>query len=301
MGGLRLGTFTPSVLLEVARRDGALARAGLEVTEVAVASSPAQFASLEAGEYDAVFTSPDNVLAYHFVSGNPLGRRIELEVVAALDRGLGLALALAPGLAEVAELRGATLGVDVASSGFAFVAYALLERAGLAPGDYEVVALGSTPARAQALLAGRCAATIVNAGNDQRVAASGARLVATVAELGPYLGGVLAARAPAGDEARSLAEVLAATADAILTGARERDVVEVAREHLGLAPAEARAHYRVLLDPAHGYVAGGRADPAAWRTLIALRRRYRPAPELDGLEERVGELGCPSTRDEEGP
>ena len=38
---LALGTFTPSVLLRVARRTGGLAGAGLAVTETAVPSSPA--------------------------------------------------------------------------------------------------------------------------------------------------------------------------------------------------------------------------------------------------------------------
>ena len=294
MGGFRLGTFTPSVLLEVARRDGRLARAGLEVTEVAVTSSPQQFASLAAGEYEAVFTSPDNVLAYHFLSHNPLGQRRALEVVAALDGGLGLALALTPGASDVTALAHGPLGVDVATSGFAFVAYALLECRGQAPGDYEVVALGSTPARAAALLAGGCAATIVNAGNDQRVASAGATLVATVAELGPYLGGVLAAEAGGRRDARAarerLADALVATAAEVRAGARERDVVEVAEDLLGLSAAEAHAHYRVLCDPRHGYVPDGRVDPAALHTLIDLRRRYLPDPELAGLEERVGEV-----------
>ncbi len=294
MGGFRLGTFTPSVLLEVARRDGRLARAGLDVTEVAVTSSPQQFASLAAGAYEAVFTSPDNVLAYHFLSRNPLGQRQSLEIVAALDGGLGLALAVAPGARDVSVLAEGPLGVDVATSGFAFVAYALLERRGAAPGDYEVVALGSTPARAAALLAGRCAATIVNAGNDQRVTTAGAHLVATVAELGPYLGGVLAAQAGGSADERAarerLADALIATAAEIRAGARERDVIDVAEDLLGLSAEEAHAHYRVLCDPGHGYVLDGRVDPAALHTLIDLRRRYLPDPELAGLEERVGEV-----------
>jgi hypothetical protein len=37
---LTLGSFTPSVLLRVARGTGALADAGLEVTETPVPSSP---------------------------------------------------------------------------------------------------------------------------------------------------------------------------------------------------------------------------------------------------------------------
>ncbi|MBO9579035.1 MAG: hypothetical protein J7480_09755, partial [Microbacteriaceae bacterium] len=68
---IRLGTFSPPVLLEVARRLGRLADAGIDVAEIAVPSSPAQFRSLADGEYDAVFTNPDNVVAYRFLSSNP--------------------------------------------------------------------------------------------------------------------------------------------------------------------------------------------------------------------------------------
>jgi hypothetical protein len=88
---LRIGSFTRSVLLEVARTTGGLTQANLEVREVAVESSPAQFASLRDGEFDAIFTSPDNVLAYRFLPANPLGEVLDVEIVAGLDRGPGRA------------------------------------------------------------------------------------------------------------------------------------------------------------------------------------------------------------------
>ena len=129
---LHVGTFTRSVVLEVARNDGSLAEAGLEVRESSVASSPAQFASLESREYDLAFTSPDNVLAYRFIADNPLGRHLRVQMLAALDRGLGLSLWLSPIVSSLDGVRGSTLGVDVATSGFAFVGYELLARAGVA-------------------------------------------------------------------------------------------------------------------------------------------------------------------------
>ena len=91
------GTFSPSVLLDVARRTGRLSDAGLEVTEVPVASSPGQFRSLVDGEIDVAFTSPDNVLAYRFSPTNPLGGLLDVGIVSGIDRGLGLALYGRPG------------------------------------------------------------------------------------------------------------------------------------------------------------------------------------------------------------
>ncbi len=291
---LRVGTFTRSLLLALARSDGALARAGLEVDEVSVTSSPGQFASLEAGEFDVVVTSPDNVLAYRFLANNPLGRNLPVEIICALDRGLGLTLALAPTTTSVEDVRGRAFGVDVAQSGFAFVGYALLERAGLVPGDYEVVALGSTPRRAQALAAGQCAATILNAGNDQRALGAGCTLVASVDTLGPYLGGVLAALKTDDAEARlareRFADALVETARSVLDERRESDVVDAAMAVLDLTEPEARAHYRTIIDPTNGLIADGRVDRASVATLVDLRRRFLPAPELDAILDSLGEV-----------
>ena len=284
---LRIGTFTPSLLIDLARSTGRLDRAGLEVTETAVPSSPAQFRSLESGEFDVVMTSPDNVLAYRFLSANPLGRNLPVDVLAGIDRGLGLSLWLAPSVSDVADVRGRVVGVDVPQSGFAFVAFALLERAGLSPGDYEVESLGSTPRRAAALTAGTCAATVLNAGNELRARASGCYVVSTVADIGPYLGTVMAALpeddpAIAGARIR-LAEVVIDTAREIVTGGLRWEVLEAAGRLLGLEEREAAAHHECLLDRTHGLITDGHVDEGSINTLIELRRRHSPSADLDAV------------------
>jgi len=282
---LRIGTFTPSLLIDLARSTGRLDRADLEVTEIPVPSSPAQFRSLEAGEFDVVMTSPDNVLAYRFLSTNPLGRNLPVEILAGIDRGLGLSLCLAPSVMDVADVRDRVVGVDVPGSGFAFVAFALLKRAGLSPDDYKVESLGSTPRRAAALTAGTCAATVLNAGNELRAGASGCRVVSTVADIGPYLGTVMAAL-PADDATvagprNRLAEAVIDTAHDIVTGRLRREVLEAAGRLLGLADPEALAHLECLLDRTHGLITDGHVDEASINTLIDLRRRHSPSPDLD--------------------
>ncbi len=132
------------------------------MTETLVPSSPAQFRALLDGALDAVLTSPDNVLAYRYSPVNPLGSNRRVEMVAAIDRGMGLAL-----YARTAPTCGARAsGSTCRDPGFAFAMYALAESLGLARDDYEVVALGSTPQRLRALLAGECDATMLNAGNE---------------------------------------------------------------------------------------------------------------------------------------
>ena len=272
---LTLGSFTPSVLLRVARSTGALADAGLEVTETPVPSSPGQFSALLDGSLDAVLTSPDNVLAYRYSPTNPLGRTADARIVSAVDRGLGLALYAA---AEPAQLRGGTFGVDVPGSGFAFAMYALAESVGLGRDDYEVLALGSTPRRLQALLRGECVATMLNAGNELHAEAAGYRALAAVSRTcAPYLGTVLAVVGDAQLEpAGRLATALARTAADVVAGRLDEATAAEAADARGLPAPHAERYLARLKDPAEGLVPDGAVDPAAIRTVVDLRRRYRP-------------------------
>jgi ABC-type nitrate/sulfonate/bicarbonate transport system substrate-binding protein len=268
---IRLGTFTPSVLLRVARRTGRLRDAGLEVAETPVQSSPGQFTSLLDGTFDAVLTSPDNVIAYRYSRANPLGRTADVRIVSAVDRGMGLAL---HSRHPPAELRGAVFGVDVPASGFAFAMYALAESLGLERDDYEVVALGSTPKRLLALLAGECAATMLNAGNELHAERAGYRALARASDVcGPYLGTVLATVGDPGAP-EALAKVLTETSAEILSGALDDEVVEVASTALNLPDPLGHSYLDRLKDPAEGLVPDGVVDPAAIAVLVDLRRRH---------------------------
>ncbi|MHB1087837.1 MAG: ABC transporter substrate-binding protein [Acidimicrobiales bacterium] len=291
---LNVGTFTRSLLIHVARESGALANAGLEVHESLVTSSPAQFQSLERGELDLVFTSPDNVLAYQYLSKNPLGRTMPLRILSAVDRGLGLSLNLGPQLSDVAQVRGEVVGVDVPQSGFAFVAYELLARCGLEPGTYELQALGSTPQRAHALIESRCAATVLNAGNELRARGFGCTAVSDVDVLGPYIGTVIAASASSeqqtNDRNQRFCEVIVQTSREVLSGSRTTEVLDAAMELLDLDESQALDHYTCLTSSASGLVPDGVVDVRAIETLVDLRRKYMPSPELDGILGSIDDI-----------
>jgi hypothetical protein len=284
---LNVGTFTKSLLIHLAHETGTFSKAGLDVREFSVTSSPGQFSSLSAGELDLAITSPDNVLAYRFLPQNPLGRMLPVEIVSAVDRGLGLSLCLAPSVDSVEDVRGQVVGVDVPQSGFAFVAYELLRRAGLEPGDYEIATLGSTPRRTSALIANECTASILNAGNELRAKRAGCTLVSRVDEIGPYLGTVIATlhteSSKVLDTRRRFADVLLETSQEIVNGERESEVIPAAMSLLELSEDDARSHYACLRDRANGLVPSGVVDRASMVTLLELRRRYLPSNELDGV------------------
>ncbi len=295
MRAVRLGTFSPSVVLEVARVTGRLAAADLKVTELPVTSSPRQFADLFDGRLDAGLTNPDNVLAYRYVRENPLGRTGDVRILAALDRGLGLALFTGPGRERTDDVRGKTVGVDVRGSGFAFVAFELLARAGLrADEDYRVEAFGATPRRVTALLSGACAATVLNAGNDLVAEDAGAHRRAAVTDIGPYVGGVLTATgkgiARHGDALRDLAAVLADTARYILRSPSPAEAPAAIEHRLGLRGDAAERHLATLRDPATGLVPDGRLRTAEMETVVALRRSHARGDCPDAAEALAGGL-----------
>jgi ABC-type nitrate/sulfonate/bicarbonate transport system substrate-binding protein len=280
-----VGSFSPSVLLDLARAGGRLAAQGLEVVETPVSSSPDQFRSLEDGELDVALTSPDNVIAYRFVPTNPLGRLLDARIVGAVDRGMGLGLYARPGVGA-SDLPGARVGVDVPTSGFALALYALLDALGVGRDAVELVTLGSTPRRREALLAGECDATMLNAGNELVAEEAGAVLLASVPELvGPYLGTVVATVGDTRlDDAARLADALTATAAEVVSGGLTDEAVAAARNRLAVGEPTARRYVERLRSSEHGLVADGHVDAAALTTLVTLRRRYLPRPLDDGRD-----------------
>lgn len=283
-----MGAFSPSVLLDVTRAVGALGEQGLDVEETPVLSSPAQFAALRSGELDAALTSPDNVIAYRNVSDNPLGETLDVRIVSTIDRGLGLALYAAPGLG-VADLRGAIVGVDVPTSGFALALYELTASLELDRSDYKLVTLGSTPRRLEALLAGDCAFTMLNAGNELRAEAAGCvRIASVAATIGPYLGTVLAVAGRSRlDQARRLSAALTQTAARITAGELTEQAISAATTRLTLAPDLAVRYVARLRDASEGLVANGVADHRSLAALVRLRSTHLP----DGTDLAARALG----------
>lgn len=298
-----VGSFTPSVVLDVARSTGRLDDVGLAVTELPVTSSPGQFRDLVDGRLDIALTSPDNVLAYRFSPGNPLGERFDARIVSAVDRGMGLGLYARPGL-TAEDLRGARVGVDVPTSGFALALYALADSLGVGRDDYELVTLGSTPRRLEALLAGDCDATMLNAGNELVAEREGCPRLASVAGLvGPrYLGTVVAVTGETRlAEARALGAALTSTAAELAAGGLTDVAREAAARRLHLDDELAARYVERLRSNDDGLVADGRVDPEALGTLVRLRRHYLPE-EADGsdvlaraLEDDAGLVDRPVT------
>jgi len=222
---LRIGQFSESPVLAIADALGLGERYGLEWTTHRVPSSPAQFQSLVSNEIDIAITSPDNVLLYSSTADNPLGQKLNLRLLRAIDRGLGLALYTRNDL-HLSALRGEKLGVDVPNSGFAFLLFALAGRLGLSREDYEISSVGATPKRLDALVSGEISATILKAETALKAERQGIQRRATSHDVSPdYLGTVLVEAAPGNDDVSArLAAMWSEAVDFILSS--EPDEIE---------------------------------------------------------------------------
>jgi hypothetical protein len=281
-----VGQFSRSPVLAAASALGIDARHGLAISSQAVRSSPAQFASLRAREIDIAITSPDNVLLYATTSGNPLGERLPIRMVRAVDRGLGLALFTQPSISSPEALRGSAIGVDVVRSGFAMLLFAMLARLDVTTAGMTVPEIGSTPMRLQSLLRNDVGGTILNA--ESRIAAlsAGMREWATSADVAPgYLGTVLAVPVDLDPQlTRSLTGMWDESTHWLLE-APEGDVAACLSETDAVLGST--DYVRLIRDPVFGLVANPAVDVADLRTLAAIRREcgaYAPDDtELQGL------------------
>jgi ABC-type nitrate/sulfonate/bicarbonate transport system substrate-binding protein len=293
---LRLGIFSANVVADWAQLHGVFAIHDLAVEQLPVASSPAQFASLMDGEYDAVLTSPDNVATYVLNEHTPLGRRLDLQILRAVDRGGRLSLVGAPGIERLQDLKGRRFAVDVPASGFALVGFALLSRAGLEAGRaYQVVTAGATPRRRLGLADGQFDATLLNAGHEARAVRAGAHVLGVVSDVvRPYLGTVLATRADV--DTPALQALLRAWDDAeraVLAPERRDDVLALLQEQPDTDPDIAAQMYETLLDPLHGICVGGEVEPAAFAAVLRLRAEqggFEQSHDLAALSRPGGGL-----------
>jgi hypothetical protein len=187
------------------------------------------------------------------------------------------------------------LGVDVPTSGFAVAMYALLDELGLDRAAVELAALGSTPRRQEALLEGRCDATMLNAGNELAAEEAGCTALARVADVcAPYVGTVVCVEGPRHHEAASrLADALRLTGRDIADGASAGVAAEEAGARLGLSAESAGTYVRRLQSPDEGLILDSKVDLNGLATIVALRRRFLPAQRA-GVDVLAGALDATS-------
>lgn len=158
-------------------------------------SSLPTFQAVSAHELEIIISAADNAINYQLNPNSQANGLLDLQVIAAHDVGLGLALAALPQFTSVESLRGTRIGVDVPGSGFALPVAKILREHGLEAGaDVTLLAAGASPRRLAGLLAEPplYEAAIINAESIVRARELGLSVVETVSDVvHPYQGGVV--------------------------------------------------------------------------------------------------------------
>jgi ABC-type nitrate/sulfonate/bicarbonate transport system substrate-binding protein len=203
---LRLGVFTTASIVAIAEGRGLFASNGITLSVEEVEGSGAQMQGLRDGHFHVVHTSPDNVMKSR-LGGD------DVFVFFVLDSGLPQLLVGRQGLPQLHGQVGVRVGVDDPASGFAFVVYELLRENGVDPNDCEIVSVGSSRQRLDALRAGDIDVGLLSAAMSGRIQEGGMNVIANAADAVPWYPGVAAATSRAVAEGQP--EVLASYSAAL--------------------------------------------------------------------------------------
>jgi ABC-type nitrate/sulfonate/bicarbonate transport system substrate-binding protein len=270
--------------LVVARQLGYFDEARLDVTLSFTNSSAQQLSALATGAYDLIHTAPDNVVNF---DTNPAGFGLDPASAPRAVMLMGgsngpLSVYARHGVTTAIELRGREIGVDNPTSGFAIVLRDLLARAGLElERDYHFITAGGTSKRAQGLLAGEFAATILYPPFDLLVAARGCLPLASSTTTYPaYASQALAATEP---WITAHSDLITRYISAWLRALRwiydpaERSAVEAllaSDPALGLSGVEPAHAYTAFTHPRDGFGERAILEDAGLAQVIELRARY---------------------------
>ena len=175
---VRIIGFSKPPALAVALRAGHFAREGIDPVFTRTPGSERQIRGLLAGEWDIAHTAVDNVFEYVDAED------ADLTLVLVGEIGTDVRL-LAREASDIAALRGGRLGVDSPRSGYALMAYLILEKNGIGRDGYEVVQVGGSTERGRALVAGTVDFAMLGTPHDEQAVAAGCHVLAEAARYIP--------------------------------------------------------------------------------------------------------------------
>jgi ABC-type nitrate/sulfonate/bicarbonate transport system substrate-binding protein len=276
----------PNLPTFAALEHGLFDRRQLEVELDLTPSSVAQAEGVAAGDYDVAFTAFDNVVAY---SVDGPGGPDYVAILGATQ--LEVSLIAAPTISHHHDLRGKLIALDALGTGFAFILYEMLERAGVDRDDCTFDPVGSTPHRWRAVQSGTHDATLAIEPFTSLALKEGFTILdASTRIFDHYQGGVVAVPNPFLQHRRSLVERFV---DGYLEGlewvldpANRAGATDLLKKHMDLPGAVIEPVLRSVLSPESGLTPSGRLLPEGMATVLDLRRRHG-ATALPDLEDIV--------------
>jgi len=222
--------------LFVAQSQGLFEAHGVQCNITHTGSSTVQMQGLREGRFDVGCQLPDHVVRAG-LNGTPLC------VLAAQSHAPDVALVASSIIRSLAELKGHRIAVDGARSGYALLLVQLLSSMGLSSNDYQLVEVGDSQQRVQAMRSGEFMASFINPPLDKALVNDGfVRLTTTRQAFPNYPGPVVAARREWADSYPKLAKGFQSAWTAawqwLMNPLNESQAIEIALKHLGAeAPA----------------------------------------------------------------
>lgn len=267
-----------------ATRQGFFEANGVAVQLAYTPNSAFLVTALLDGKVDIALATIDNLIAYQEGQGEAkIADNPDMFAFMGGDGGF-LAVVARPGIDNVAALKGKTLSVDAMTTGLAFVLRELVARGGLTEADVTYVRAGGTANRYRDLIAGKHDATLLRTPFELLAAGRGFKVIASADALGAYQGTAgFARRSWARDHEAALVGFLKAYRAATdwLYDRANREIVEalLVANIRDMTPALAKQSYDLLLADKGGLARDLAPDPAAIRTVLALRSKYAVPPK----------------------
>ena len=280
----------PNLPTFAAMEHGWFADHGVAVELELTPSSVFQAEQVAAGEFDIAFTAFDNVVAYGSGQG-ATGPGVDPGYVVIMGgTQLEVSLVVGPAVETAADLAGRSIALDALDTGFAFVAYEILSRAGVGLEECELVAVGATPQRWQSVQDGTHDATLTIEPFTSIASANGFTVLDSSRRLfESYQGGVVAARRAVldgrRDAVRGFIEGYLDGLDWVLEPANRSAVSDLLSSRMDVNPMALEAVLDSVLSPESGLTPRAALLPEGIETVRMLRAKYGPGGALATIEE----------------
>jgi ABC-type nitrate/sulfonate/bicarbonate transport system substrate-binding protein len=275
---------------------GFFAKHGVAVKQTFTPNSVFQIENLVAGKFDIATTALDNVVAYQEGQGE-----VELKTKPDLFAFMGgyaggLRLDVSPDIKSYKDLKGKAVGVDAATTGFAFILYKMLAMNGVKMDEYTIERLGGTPNRVKALMEGKIAATMVSSPSEVLPESKGFhRLADTTKTFGAYQTSVGATRRSwakqNGDRLVGFIGAYVEAIDWLHRPENKAEALEIYIKHLANTPKDtAEQAYGVMVAGKEGFQKKAKLDLKGARTVLKLRSEYaKPKKDLKDPKQYIDE------------
>jgi ABC-type nitrate/sulfonate/bicarbonate transport system substrate-binding protein len=263
----------------IAQEKGYFAKGGIEVKLTPTPSSVYQLTNLIDGKFDIGITAVDNVIAYMEGQGEAkTEQKPDLVVFMGGDNGF-LSLVTVPDVKSYADLKGKTVSVDAATTGYAFVLFDLLKRNGLNKGDYNVEKAGGVLQRWEAIKEKKHAGTMLLTPFDILAKANGLNVLQYAIDVyGEYEGLIGAARREwAAQNPKLVQAYIRGTSDGVdflKDPNNKTEAIATLRKNLPQMSEQLAEQTYAAMAGAKGFTSKAKFNVEGVRRVLALRSEY---------------------------